>query len=408
MSLVNTIVALRSYGIEMKVLCAYDSMKSFFEKRANVPVGKIFNPCLLLGRVPIGYANLFNIRSIIRILQEFFLLPVSIIKQFSILKRESPDIVHLNSSILFTSAIAAKMAGIPLVWHVREVVLGGRFNIRKALAGWFIRSIADKVVAISPYCARSLGRDKKGAVEVVYNFVDFSSFNSDNYNAISERESFGIKAGERLIVSLGGVSFRKGTVELIEAMRYTSENIRLALAGPPLIHSDIDSAKTFLIGLMHFIEDILIDSGLKGFYSWYYSERVKKAFVQLPQGKVIFLGYVKDVACLLAASDLLVFAGTRPHFPRPVYEAWAMKKPVVAFDMGGVSDEIEDGTDGVIVKKCTGKMLAASISALLNSPEKMRSMAEAGYVKSTERFDLKKNVSRLMDVYHGLLKGNTA
>lgn len=405
-SLANVILGLKPSGAEIKVLCAHQSMKSFFTESTGIQVGDIYNPCLFLGRILIGYANLLNVKAFLRTLQELVLLPSSILRQYEDLKREMPDLVHLNSSILFTTAVAAKMARIPLVWHVREALLGGPRNVRRLLSGWFIKSVADKVVAISPYCAKRLGKDKKGKVSVVYNFVDFSSFSPYKYDYHDERRKLGINEAEKLIVSLGGVSFRKGTVELVDSMLNTAEGVRLVVAGQPLMNSGKCFTRAILIIIMLFLEDLMVASGLKKVYSWYYNERVRKSFEKIPQGRVAFIGYIKDVAGLIAACDLLVFAGTTPHFPRPIYEAWAMKKPIAAFDMGGVSDEIEDGVDGVIVKERTGKMLASVVSALLNSPERLYSMSEKGYMKSVERFDLKKNVTRLMEIYRELAKTN--
>ena len=72
------------------------------------------------------------------------------------LEARSPDIVHLNSATLWTTALGAKRADLPLVWHVRETLYGGRFSLRKRLYGRFIRRTADAVIAISPTDAASL------------------------------------------------------------------------------------------------------------------------------------------------------------------------------------------------------------------------------------------------------------
>ena len=54
-SLLNTIIGLEKLGYDnIKILFAYDDMKSFFENGCNAKLGNIYNPCLYLGRILIG------------------------------------------------------------------------------------------------------------------------------------------------------------------------------------------------------------------------------------------------------------------------------------------------------------------------------------------------------------------
>ena len=127
------------------------------------------------------------------------------------------------------------------------------------------------------------------------------------------------------------------------------------------------------------------------------------AIERIDQKKIIFLGSLKDVVPLLSACDVLVFAGTTPHFPRPIYEAWAMKKPVIAFDMDGITQNIDDGVDGIIVRKNNGKSLGEAVSLLLNSEDQMRKMGENGYEKAQQRFRSDRNVPKIMGIYKQIL-----
>ncbi len=125
-SLLNTIIGLERMGCDnIKVLFAHNDIKPFFKKGCKAEIGDIYNPCLYLGRVLIGWADI-KISKANLILKELFLFPISVYRQYKIFKKENPDIIHLNSSILFSSAIAAKISGYRTVWHVREILIDKR------------------------------------------------------------------------------------------------------------------------------------------------------------------------------------------------------------------------------------------------------------------------------------------
>ena len=115
------------------------------------------------------------------------------------------------------------------------------------------------------------------------------------------------------------------------------------------------------------------------------------------ESRVVSVGNVENVAPLLAACDALVFAGMTPHFPRPVYEAWAMKKSVIVFEMGG-STNVDDGVDGLVVRQRTGRALGEATRSLLADPGRMRQVGEAGYVKARQRVRPEDGAHRVADI----------
>lgn len=399
-SLLNTILGLKQIDdIDFKVLCFNEKMKSFFKEKADVETGDIFNPCLILGRALIGWNNIFDKQTFKMILEEIKLFPTSIKIQTEQLRKEKPDIIHLNSSILFTTALAAKRLNIPIVWHVREVLYGSSYNIRKIFAGWLIRKFADKVIAISPSEAKSLGKDETQKVDVVFNFVDFTKFDYQKYNNLKEKEKLKIKPDEKLIISLGGLSWRKGTLELLKAMKYTGKNIKLIIAGDYLTKNTI--SKKRLLNVC--IENILVKLRVKKTYTKEYLYRVEKAFEALPSGKAHFIGPLTDVIPLIAACDLLASPHTFPHFSRPIFEAGAMKKPVIAFDIEGISENIDHDIDGILVKKISEKALAEGINNYISQSDKLREMGEKGFEKAYKLFRRDLNVIKIFTTYQNLL-----
>ena len=292
-SLKNTIIGLEKEGFEnIKVLFAYADLKSFFQEGTNIKVGNIYANRMIFGRVLVGLSSIFNIRAFIYFILEFISFPYTVYKQYQDIKKEKVDIIHLNSSILFSVALASRLANIKLVWHVREVVIGGKFSLKKRFTGWLIRKLADEVICISEVEAKALGHDTFNNVHVIYNFVDFSSFNSDNININEEKKKYNIDNDKKIAISLGGVSFRKGTVEIIQTARMMYDVLFL-IAGSCPIRNEYSYLQWIFIKSIHSIEDSFKKFGLKNIYSYYYEQRAEWLYFE---SNLKNAGYALDVS----------------------------------------------------------------------------------------------------------------
>ena len=401
-SLKNTIIGLEKEEFDnLKILSAYPDMKAFFEEGTRVRTGDIYSPHMLIGRLLIGLAHWNNLRTLAGAIIEGLKIPIILMRQIKVLKTENPDIIHLNSSILCLVAISSKLLGIHIVWHIREVLIGGRWNIRKLFIGWLIRKLADEVICISEVEAVALGKNSYNNVHVVYNFIDFNEFFVDAAILLKAKKQYGSDT-KKTVVSLGGISFRKGTVEIMQTAEKMTD-VRFLIAGASLKKKHYSAAMRKWIVLSHSLEILLMSIGFKKIYSWYYSERVEFLYAKLNLSNLSFVGKIESVASLIAISDCLVFAGCTPHFPRPVYEAWAMKKPVIAFNMNGVRENITHLEDGIITEENTSKGLEKGIKLLLNNDLKSIEMGHSGYKKSLERFNMEVNVKKIITVYKAII-----
>ena len=86
-------------------------------------------------------------------------------------------------------------------------------------------------------------------------------------------------------------------------------------------------------------------------------------------------------------------------------EAMAMNIPVVATDVGIVSDVVVNGESGVIVAPGDVTGIAEGVIHLLTLDERSRlSLIEAGYRRVKERFSLEIVAARQKDIYNGLYR----
>lgn len=341
---------------ELSVWCVGEKIQHFFEERCGVNTRQIPNPGLLLGRALVWPIFFLETRKAILSAKELCLFPFRIYQQKELLEEIRPDVVHLNSAILFSSAVAARMAGIPVVWHVREILAG--LPLKRRPAGWLIRRLATRIIAISPEVAASLGPDHDGKISVIYNPMDTTRLVPNRVDREKVREEIGIPSEAFLVLSLGGTSPWKGTTEILDSARYTDENVHFLFAGPSFPEV---KRPHFVVRCLLRLEDLLIRFRLQSHPVFRYASRCSEVLRRVPLKCVHHAGFRKDVTPLLEAADVLVFAGMAPHFPRPVFEAWLMEKPVIIFDTPGIVENITVGEDGLVTEQKNGKALAATI-----------------------------------------------
>jgi glycosyltransferase involved in cell wall biosynthesis len=80
--------------------------------------------------------------------------------------------------------------------------------------------------------------------------------------------------------------------------------------------------------------------------------------------------------------------------------------PVVATDVGGVSEVVTDGVTGLLVKPGSGSELARGIEAVLADPAAARQRAIGARTLVEERFSHQASMTRLLDVYTELLSAS--
>ena len=90
----------------------------------------------------------------------------------------------------------------------------------------------------------------------------------------------------------------------------------------------------------------------------------------------------------MAASDLLVLPSFAEGVPVTLMEAMASGLPVIASQVAGVSELVEDGVSGFVTPAGDAATLSACLSTLLADPALRARMGEAGRAKVTAEFDL--------------------
>lgn len=232
-----------------------------------------------------------------------------------------------------------------------DLVMSQRFRFVQPFLRAFVRSCAD-VAAISSYTARQLAEATGVQARPI------------PYGIALPPVDHRYPAEPGLILAVGRLIARKGHTYLIEAMPL------LAAAGHP-------EARLVIVGEGHErpqLEALIRDRGL--------AERVTLA------GRVsdeVLQTYYKTCQVFVLPS-IVDDTGDTEMLGMVSLEAMRYGKPVVATNVGGVADIVQDRVTGLLVEQRDPAALAAAIGRLLADPALAARLGEAGYHFARDRF----------------------
>lgn len=309
----------------------------------------------------------------------------------STIYREKINLVHTNSSVSPEGAIAAALAGIPHVWHIRELFMekSPKFHpvLGRKLTRWFIDRFSDQVLCISSVVLRQFGHyleldpDKylllPNALELPPQ-PDFFPVN-DPQRAIIRTLSLkvlGLPDNKAFRIGyIGRLSEGKGFHELLEAfaiLRRRNVNVELLVAG-------------------NFVDEP-------------YKARIEEAVQETClRYSVRFLGYREDLKPLYEALDVLVVPSRNEPFGRVVIEAAANGVPCIATNSGGIPEIIDSGETGLLYEPGDVYALAGLIDELMSAFWKLETIRQNALRMVYERFNIVMQIRILGECYQSII-----
>jgi glycosyltransferase involved in cell wall biosynthesis len=299
-------------------------------------------------------------------------------------RRLRPDIVHThNPKPGVYGRLAARLAGVPVVVNTvhglyataddpllrRAAVYGTERMASVCSQAELVQNVEDMAtLARLGIPARKL--------ELLGNGIDLGRFVPRPGQRASARQSFGVPADAVVVGMVGRLVWEKGYAELFEAAarwHRTAPFIVAVVVGPAdpakksgLSGSDLDRARTL--------------------------------------GNVVFVGERRDMELLYPGFDLFVLPSHREGYPRAAMEAAACGLPVVASDVRGCRQVVEDGRTGMLVPVRDAAALAGAVEALAADPARRRTMGVAARRRAEAEFDDRRVISLTLEVYRRLLE----
>lgn len=119
--------------------------------------------------------------------------------------------------------------------------------------------------------------------------------------------------------------------------------------------------------------------------------------------KVVFTGLRSDVPELMSVLDVSVMPSLNEALSNVLLESMAAGTAVVATDVGGTSEALKTGVNGVLVPPSRPDVMAAEIVRLLNTPALARQLGQAARSSIEQRFSLDRMVAATESLYDRLL-----
>jgi glycosyltransferase involved in cell wall biosynthesis len=290
-----------------------------------------------------------------------------------------PDVLHYHTSHAITlGALAGLAAG--FASRRPPAVLSRRvsFSLRRnPLARLKYRFRIDHIIAVSDgvrwvLIAEGLAPEK---ITVIHSGIDLSAFAPSRVAGERFRREAGVPEGAPLIGSVGALVPHKGHCHLLEAMvgpAARQPGLRLALVGVGPLLGELRRQSA--------------DLGL--------------------EGRVVFAGFRADMPAVIPAFDLLVLPSVSGEgSPAVVKEAMACGVPVVATELDGVREIVEDGSEALLVPPGDAARLSEAIERVLSDEPLRRRMIEGARTKVRD-YSADRMVERTIEAYERLLRGS--
>lgn len=283
------------------------------------------------------------------------------------LRRLRPDLVHTNSlKAGVYGSIAARLAGVPVVWHVRDRLTS---DYLPAAAVWMVRIMTRRLTAavIANSQATMNTLDPRAQPVIISSVVPEVPIAP----AREPREP-----GPLTVGMIGRFAPWKGQDLFLRAFAdaFPDGDTRCVLVGAALF-------------------------GEHDFEQW-----LHELAEELELGaRVEFRGFRSDVWPELARMDVLVHASLIPEpFGQVVLEGMAARVPVVAADAGGPAELISHDVNGVLYPMGDRAALARSLRELAADPRRRRRLVDGG-LSTVTAYHPDAVATRLQRLYRALL-----
>jgi glycosyltransferase involved in cell wall biosynthesis len=279
----------------------------------------------------------------------------SIYRVWCIYRKERPDIVHAH--LFFPSLIGllvAKSQGLRtiLTRHYSVSIHELRPRIKKIFylaMQWIINTCADHIIAPSRAVKKCL-MDLESVLEDKISLIPYGQrverFDIKDAQIASKRHELNMD-GYFTMTVIGRLFDRKGHKFLFEALS--------SLIG------EYPKLKLYLAG--------------DGPHRGQFEEAVRYFGIE---EHVVFLGWRHDILEIIAASDLIVHPSLEEALPSAVIESLMLKKVIIATDVGGIRDILDDGRYGIIIQPGNSEELRAAIKYAINNYDALSRAAQQG------------------------------
>ena len=286
---------------------------------------------------------------------------------------EAPDWTGITSFVRPNCPVIIKLHGSDTYFcnlDNRKVKFWNKYHEKRALKN------ANGIISVSRFTAKKTNQifNLNKEIEVIPNTV-----NTDSFSICKEHRL----TNEKTILYFGTLIRKKGVLDITFIFKNVVrgfENVKLVLVGGDSFDIKTGNPSTWSLMRDSFSSDILT--------------------------KVSYLGKVpyEKMNTIIEESDVCIFPSYAEALPVSWIEAMAMKKAIVASDIGWAPEVIEDGVSGYLVHPTNHQLYADKIIELLKNSEKSKLMGEQARKRVSEKFSFEVVANQNIEFYNKILQ----
>ena len=283
-----------------------------------------------------------------------------------------------NIRALLTVGITARILGVPVIWNIWLARQFGSatnwvYDICYLLPARIVTEYHEQAASAFSKRAMAFGGRK---LSTVYTGLDPSAFAMPSH---APREDAPVPSAPWHVVSCGRITPRKNFECLLAAtalLAARGKPVRVTIVGKPFSEPDRR-----------------------------YFERLKRR-VQTDgtSSLVTFAEWQDDIHAVLRTADLYVSSSLAEGLPGAVREAQAAGLPVVATDVGGTREAVQDGVSGLLVPSGDARALAAAIEKVMANPTLAARYGREGRARALELFSAEAFIGNYRAVFRAVAR----
>jgi glycosyltransferase involved in cell wall biosynthesis len=235
--------------------------------------------------------------------------------------------------------------------------------LRSPLQKWLYSVLLRRVSYVASVSDRSL-RDFISVFPFIESRIQHIG-NGIDFRDLPERRIF--NSAEKHLVHVGGFTFEKnheGLLRIFARVRREVTNVRL-----------------WLVGDGNLVEKTRLTARQLGIDS-----------------QVEFVGARMDALSFITSADAMLLPSIIEGLPAVIVEAFYCRTPVVAYDVGGISEVVKDGITGCLVPSGDEDRFASVVIKLLGDPRDL-AVEERAHDLVIEKFDNRQIASKFLELY---------
>jgi glycosyltransferase involved in cell wall biosynthesis len=290
-------------------------------------------------------------------------------------RRRRVRLVHCSDVLAgFYAALAGRLAGVPVLCHVRCV-----FEEVPRRERGFLAPVT-KFAFVSRDAWRRFGHKvsaRRGLV--VYDGVEVGAHARDEEARAGVRREFGLDADAKIVGMVARVAPAKDFETLAKAAARVLE---------------VEPGVRFMV---------VGDNSREAPYRAHYEEVRAMLDARGLTRSFIFTGFREDVARLINAFDVFVLSTHGEGLPLVILEALARGVPVAATEVGGIPEVVRHGETGLLHAHGDDAALAEHLRALLSDEARAAALGEAGRRHVGSEFGRERFAREMTSLYRELL-----